>query len=75
MLIGLLALSSCSTTQVINTCPEPVFPSCATVCAAEKTDNPDSMWRDLKNMVVVMLQLRERQDKSDQARFAGCKCP
>jgi hypothetical protein len=74
MLIALLALSSCSTTRVVNTCPDPVFPSCETICAAAKPDSPDSMWRDLKNMVVVMLQLRARQDTADQTKFSGCTC-
>ncbi len=74
MLISLAALSSCSSTSVSNPSPEPYYPSCSSVCIAAREDMPDDLWRDMKNMVVVMEQLRARQDGDEQQPFGDCRC-
>lgn len=72
MLISLTLLNGCSITRANNICPDPYFASCEAVCDAAKVSSPDSNWRDLKNMSVVMLQLRERQEEKEP--FGKCVC-
>lgn len=75
MVTSLLLLSSCASTSVHNIAPEPYFPSCEAVCDAARADSPDANWRDLKNMTVTMLQLRERQEADERQPFGKCDCP
>lgn len=73
-MISVLALSGCGNAPVSNPNPDPYYASCSTICHAARADAPDSYWRDLKNMTVVMDQLRERQPAGERQDFGACKC-
>lgn len=72
VLISLLLLSGCTTTQYSNTCPAPHFPSCEVVRAAEKSED-DSLWKYLLRSTNVMLKLREGQEEDERDEFVDCK--
>lgn len=69
-LISLLLLSGCASTPS-NIAPEPYYPSCDTVRHLNG-DVPDIVWQDVKEMVVVMEQIRETMPKDEQPRFGEC---
>jgi hypothetical protein len=55
---------------VSNDLPEPYYPSCATIKHTAKDATPNEVWKDLKNMVIVMEQLNAM--KKDKVETAIC---
>lgn len=72
ILISTMLLSGCSQEPVSNLAPEPYYPSCEAVRNCARPDAPDACWRDLKNMTVVMEQIRETLPKDEQPEFGSC---
>jgi hypothetical protein len=72
-IVFLLILTACANEPVSNLAPEPFYPSCETVRHAAREDAPDSLWRDLKNQVIVMEQIRATLPKDEQPQFGECK--
>jgi hypothetical protein len=66
-------LNGCGNTSVSNPEPEPYYPSCEAVKNAAKADTPDAVWQDMKNMAVVMEQIRTTLPDDEQPQFGECR--
>lgn len=71
MMISVLLLSGCDTVHVNNHAPFPFYPSCEAVRHCARPETPDACWRDLKNMTVIMEQLRHDAGLPDD--FGECQ--
>jgi hypothetical protein len=71
LLTVLLSMTGCSTTQVSNTCPAPIFPTCETLKAYKNV--PDAVIRYQVEATTIMLKLRDRQPADEQQELVKCK--
>lgn len=81
MLSALLSLSGCASELYVNNpSPRPYYPTCETIKALARCDQPKSMLSDFVGMTNVMDKLRSREPENERDRFIRCefaipKCP